>query len=53
LKSLSAESLKDYLGSKDYGLEQNVKGLETSLKNFNLADIEIKDGKLFQMGVEI
>ncbi len=47
------ETLQDYLGSKDYALEQNIKSLEAALKSFNLVDVEIKDGKMFQKGAEI
>jgi len=37
------ETLQDYLGSKDYALEQNIKSLEAALKSFNLADVKIED----------
>ena len=53
LQSLKVETLQDYLGSKDYALEQNIKSLEAALKSFNLVDVEIKDGKMFQKGAEI
>ena len=53
LQSLKVETLQDYLGSKDYVLEQNIKLLEAALKSFNLVDVEIKDGKMFQKGAEI
>lgn len=53
LQSLKVETLQDYLGSKDYALEQNIKSLEAALKSFNLADVEIKNGQIFQKGAEI
>ena len=53
LQSLKVETLQDYLGSKDYALEQNIKSLEAALKSFNLADVKIEDWKLFQKGAEI
>ena len=53
LQSLKVETIQDYLGSKDYALEQNIKSLEAALKSFNLVDVEIKDGKMFQKGAEI
>lgn len=53
MEHLNSDSLKGYVGLKDYGLEQNVKGLETLLKNLDLAGVKIEDWKLFQKGVEI
>lgn len=53
LQSLKVETLQDYLGSKDYALEQNIKSLEAALKSFNLVGVEIKDGKVFQKEAEI
>ena len=53
LQSLKVETLQDYLGSKDYALEQNIKSVEAALKSFNLVNVEIKDGKIFQKEAEI
>jgi hypothetical protein len=47
------ETLQDYLGSKDYALAQNIKLLEVAIKSFNLVDVEIKDGEMFQKGAKI
>ena len=53
LQSLKVETLQDYLGSKDYALAQNIKLLEVAIKSFNLVDVEIKDGEMFQKGAKI
>lgn len=48
LQSLKVETLQDYLGSKDYALEQNIKSLEAALISFNLKNVEIRKGELFK-----
>lgn len=48
LQSLKVETLQDYLGSKDYALEQNIKSLEAALRSFNLKNVEIREGELFK-----
>lgn len=48
LQSLKVETLQDYLGSKDYALEQNIKSLEAALISFNLKNVEISKGELFK-----
>jgi hypothetical protein len=42
------ETLQDYLGSKDYALEQNIKSLEAALRSFNLENVEIREGERFK-----
>lgn len=48
LQSLKVETLQDYLGSKDYALEQNIKSLEAALIPFDLKNVEISKGELFK-----
>ena len=48
LQSLKVETLQDYLGSKDYALEQNIKSLEAALRSFNLENVEIREGERFK-----
>lgn len=48
LQSLKVETLQDYLGSKDYALEQNIKSLEAALRSFNLKNVEIREGERFK-----
>ena len=43
MKHLNSDFLKEYVGLKDYGLDQNIEGLKTLLKSFNLADVKIED----------
>lgn len=53
MKHLNSDFLKEYVGLKDYGLDQNIEGLKTLLKSFNLADVKIEDWKLFKKKAEI
>ena len=53
LQPLRAENLKEFVGEKDYGLDQHIEGLKTLLKSFNLADVKIEDWKLFKKEAEI
>lgn len=48
MQLLTAQNLKDYVGEKDYALDQNVKALESALKQYALDNVSIKDGKLVQ-----
>ena len=53
LTSLRAGNLENFVGKKDYGLDQHIEGLKTLLKSFNLANVKIEDWKLFKKEAEI
>lgn len=48
MQLLTVQNLNEYVGEKDYALDQNVKALESALKQYALDNVSIKDGKLVQ-----
>ena len=48
MKHLNSDFLKEYVGLKDYGLDQNIKSLEAALRSFNLENVEIREGEQFK-----